>query len=189
MKYDKSYLRNRFLLERKKKYLNYKKFNFALIFKLIRKHFKNKKIIIGGYYPSYYEVNILKFFEKASRKNFKITLPVVNSSTSMNFKLWTPNEPLYVGKFGILEPKNTKKDFIPDLIIVPLVAFDSQLNRIGYGKGYYDRKLKKIKKVKRNAVCLGAAYSFQKCKSIPTNKYDFKLDYIFTERGIISSNQ
>ena len=84
---------------------------------------------------------------------------------------------------------SSKKNIIPDLIIVPLVAFDSQLNRIGYGKGYYDRKLKKIKKVKRNAVCLGVAYSFQKCKSIPANKYDFKLDYIFTERGIISSKK
>ena len=189
MKYDKSYLRNRFLIERKKKYLNSKKFNFSLIFKLIKKHFKNKKIIIGGYYPSYYEVDLLKFFEEASKKKFKIVLPIVKSSTAMSFKNWIPNEPLYVGKFGILEPKRTNKEFTPDLIIVPLVAFDEQLNRIGYGKGYYDRKLKKIKKIKTKAICLGAAYSFQKSKRIPTNKHDFKLDYIFTERGIISSRK
>ena len=69
------------------------------------------------------------------------------------------------------------------------LIFDNQLNRIGYGKGYYDRKLKKLKKIKRNTICIGAAYSFQKCKSIPTNKHDFKLDYIFTERGIISSRE
>ena len=107
----------------------------------------------------------------------------------MNFKKWTPNDPLYVNKFGILEPKNTKKEFIPDLIVVPLVAFDSQLNRIGYGKGYYDRKLKKIRKKKKKVISLGMAYSFQKCRSIPVNKYDFKLDYIFTDRGIISSKK
>ena len=189
MKYDKSYLRNRFLLQRKKKYLTTEKFDFTLIFKLIKKHFNNKKIIIGGYYPSYYEVDILKFLEEAAKKKFKITLPIIKSSTSMSFKTWIPNDPLYVSKFGILEPKSTNKEFIPDLIIVPLIAFDNQLNRIGYGKGYYDRKLKKIKKIKRNAVCLGIAYSFQKCKSIPVNKYDFKLDYIFTERKIISSNK
>jgi len=189
MKHDKSYLRNRFLIERKKKYLNSKKFNFSLIFKLIKKHFKNKKIIIGAYYPSYYEVDILKFFKEASKKKFKIVLPIVKSSTSMSFKIWIPNEPLYVSKFGILEPKSTNKEFTPDVIIVPLVAFDSQLNRIGYGKGFYDRKLKKIKKIKRNVICIGAAYSFQKCKSIPTNKHDFKLDYIFTERGIINSRK
>jgi len=189
MKYGKFYLRNKFLLQRKKKYLNTKKFNFTLIFKLIKKHFNNKRIIIGGYYPSYYEVDILKFLEEASKRNFKITLPIVKSSTSMSFKIWSPNEPLYVSKFGILEPKSTIKEFIPDLIIVPLVAFDSQLNRIGYGKGYYDRKLKKIKKIKRNAICLGIAYSFQKCRRIPVNKHDFKLDYIFTERKIISSKK
>ena len=77
---------------------------------------------------------------------------------------------------------------IPDLMLVPLVAFDSKLNRIGYGKGYYDRGLSKIKKNNKNMIALGVAYSFQKCNYIPTNKYDFKLDYIFTERGIISSN-
>ena len=62
----------------------------------------------------------------------------------MDFK-----DPLYVSKFGILEPKNTNKEIIPDLIMVPLVAFDNKLNRIGYGKGYYDRSLKKIKKIKK----------------------------------------
>jgi len=68
---------------------------------------------------------------------------------------------------------------------VPLVAYDKNLNRIGYGKGYYDRILKKIRKIKKNVIYLGVAYSFQECRSIPVNKHDFKLDYIFTERGII----
>lgn len=187
MKYDKSYLRNKYILQRKKKYLKSQKFNFSLIHKLIKKHFKKKKIVIGGYYPSYYEVNILKFFNEAYNRNFKITLPIVKSSTSMSFNIWVPNEPLYVSKFGILEPKSTNKEFVPDLILVPLVAFDDHLNRIGYGKGYYDRKLKKIRKIRKNAIFLGVAYSFQKYKRIPVNKHDFKLDYIFTERGIISS--
>ena len=186
MKRDKHYLRNSFLLKRKKKFLSSKKFNFNLIFKLIKKNFKNKKIIIGGYYPSNHEVNILNFLEEAFKKNFKISLPVVQSPTVMRFKPWILREPLYVNKFGILEPKNSEKEIIPDLIIVPLVAFDRKLNRIGYGKGYYDRCLRKIKKVKNNAIFLGMAYYFQKCKSIPVNKHDFKLHYIFTERGIIS---
>ena len=105
----------------------------------------------------------------------------------MNFKLWSFKEPLYVNNFGILEPNNSKKEIIPDLILVPLVAFDNQLNRIGYGKGYYDRSLEKIKKINKNTISLGIAYSFQRIKNIPINKHDFKLDYIFTERGIISS--
>ena len=189
MKYDKSYLRNISLLKRKRKYLTTKKFNFDLIFKLIKKHFNKKKIIIAGYYPSNYEVNILKFLDKASKKKFKVALPIIRPGNLINFKLWTFQEPLYVNKFGILEPSISKKKIIPDFIMVPLVAFDKNLNRIGYGKGYYDRSLKKIKNVKKKTISLGIAYSFQKCKSIPINKHDFKLDYIFTERGIISSNQ
>ena len=106
----------------------------------------------------------------------------------MSFKLWIFKEPLYVNKFGILEPNNIGKKIIPDLIMVPLVAFDKKLNRIGYGKGYYDRSLQKISKIKKKTITLGIAYSFQKCANIPTNKYDFKLNYVFTEQGIISSN-
>jgi len=188
MKYDKFYLRNRSLLQRKKKYLTVKSINFNLIFNLIRKHFDKKKIIIAGYYPSYYEVDILNFLEKASKKKFRIVLPVIKSSNAMSFKSWIFKEPLYVNKFGILEPKNSSKNTIPDLIMVPLVAFDNRLNRIGYGKGYYDRSLKKISKIKKNVISLGIAYSFQKCKKIPVNSHDFRLDYIFTEKGIINSN-
>jgi len=72
--------------------------------------------------------------------------------------------------------------------MVPLVAFDDRLNRIVYGKGYYDRSLRKISKMKKNAISLGIAYSFQKCKKIPINSHDFRLDYIFTEKGIINLN-
>ena len=188
MKYDKSYLRKNFILQRRKKHSTIKKFNYNLIFRLIQKHFQSKKITIGGYYPSNYEVNILKFLEKASEKNFRISLPVIKPSNKMSFKSWVFKDPLYVNKFGILEPKNSRNETIPDLIMVPLVAFDSHLNRIGYGKGYYDRSLRKISKIKKKVISLGIAYSFQKCKKIPINNHDFKLDYIFTEKGIIKSN-
>jgi len=185
---DKSSLRKKILIKRKKEHLKVKNFNFNLIFNLINKHFYKKKIIIAGYYPSYYEVNILDFLNKASKKNFKIVLPVIKSKSEMDFKTWIFKDPLYVNQFGMLEPKNSNKKMIPDLIMVPLVAFDDKLNRIGYGKGYYDRCLRKISKTKKKIISLGIAYSFQKCKKIPINKYDFKLDYIFTDRGIIRAN-
>ena len=187
MRHEKFYLRSKSLQKRKKNYLKTKKFRFDLIFKLIKKHFSKKKIIIAGYYPSNYEVDILSFLKEASRKKFKISLPVIKSYDSMSFKPWIFQEPLYVNKFGIVEPKNSKKDIIPDLILVPLLAFDNKLNRIGYGKGYYDRSLKKINDMKKSSIFLGIAYSFQKCRSVPVNKHDFKLDYIFTEQGIINS--
>ncbi len=187
MKYDKFFLRKKFLLRRKKMYLKVRKFNFYLIFKLIKKNFRNKKIIIGGYYPSNYEVNVLEFLKEASKKNFKVVLPFIKSSKSMSFKMWTSNEPLCVNQFGIPEPNRLGIEALPDLVLVPLVAFDKKLNRIGYGKGYYDRSLKKIKKIKKKTIFLGIAFSNQQCRYIPVNKYDYKLDYIFTEQGIISA--
>tara|TARA_B100000029_G_scaffold158671_1_gene154112 strand:- start:8951 stop:9517 length:567 start_codon:yes stop_codon:yes gene_type:complete len=188
MKHDKSFLRRRSLILRRKNYSNIKRFDFSLIFKLIKKHFSKKKIIIAGYYPSDSEVDVMKFIEEALEKKFKIVLPVVKNEKNICFYSWASNEPLYVNRYGILEPKKKRKETVPDLIMVPLVAFDKNLNRIGYGKGYYDRSLKKIRKIKKKAIYLGIAYSFQRCKLIPVNQHDFKLDYIFTERGIISSN-
>ena len=78
MKYDKSFLRNKSLLKRRKKHLNAKKFDFNLIFNLIKKYYGKKKITIAGYYPANYEVNILKFLEKASKKNSKLYCQLLN---------------------------------------------------------------------------------------------------------------
>jgi len=187
MKHEKSYLRKKSILQRKKKFLIKKKFKFDLIFKLIKKNFSSKKIVIAAYYPSNYEVNILDFIDSAFKKKFKIALPVTRSFGKMSFKSWIFKDPLYVSSFGTLEPKKTNKEINPDLVLVPLLAFDNKLNRLGYGQGYYDRSLQKLNNIKKKMISLGIAYSFQKCKSIPINKHDFKLDYIFTERGIISS--
>mgnify|MGYP001351085631 CR=1 FL=1 len=69
----------------------------------------------------------------------------------------------------------------PDILLVPLVAFDSELNRIGYGGGFYDRYIKKIKKIKK-IITIGLAFSFQRVNKIQTNKFDIKLDFIITEK-------
>ena len=114
---------------------------------------------------------------------------VISSYNAMNFKLWSAKEPFSVNKFGILEPNKKNLTVVPDIVLVPLAAFDSKLNRIGYGKGYYDRKLKEINKIKKNVISIGIAYSFQKCRTIPVDKNDFKLDYILTEHGIIKSKK
>ena len=187
MRTIKSDIRRKIIALRKKNHLKKRTFNFKLIYDLIKKRFSNRKTIVAGYYPSNYEVDILNFIKLISDKRYKIALPVIEPKNNMTFRLWKYKEPLNVNNFGILEPQKNKNKVLPDIILVPLVAFDSKRNRIGYGKGYYDRCLKKIKNIKRNMISIGIAYSFQQCKNIPVNKYDHKLDYIFTERGIIHS--
>ena len=184
MQVDKSLLRLKFIKKRKKLYSKNFVFSFDKIFFLIKKNFSKKKISIAGYYPSNFEVNILDFLSQVNKKNFKVGLPVIKKDYKIDFRYWIPNEPLYVNKYGILEPKKQNITFKPDIILVPLVAFDRSLNRIGYGKGYYDRALKQLSSNKK-ILTIGMAFSFQEASIIPTNQYDYNLDCILTDRNLI----
>ena len=184
MQVDKSFLRLKFIKKRRKLYSKNFFFSFDKIFFLIKKNFSTKKISIAGYYPSDFEVNILDFLSQANKKNFKIALPVIKKNYKMVFKYWLPNEPLYVNNYGILEPKKQNITLKPDVILVPLVAFDRNLNRIGYGKGYYDRALQQLS-AKKKILTIGIAFSFQECSFIPKNRHDYNLDCILTNRNLI----
>ena len=184
MQVDKSLLRLKFIKKRKKLYSKEIFFSFNKIFSLIKKNFPKKKLSIAGYHPSNFEVNILNFLYQANKKNFKVGLPVIKKDYKMFFKYWIPNEPLYVNKYGILEPKKQNITFKPDIILVPLTAFDRNLNRIGYGKGYYDRALQQLS-VNKKILTIGIAFSFQECSFIPKNRYDYNLDCILTNRNLI----
>ena len=184
MQVDKLSLRLKFIKKRRKLYPINFFFSFDKIFFLIKKNFPKKKPSIAGYYPSNFEVNILDFLSQANKKNFKVGLPVIKKDYKIDFKYWIPNEPLYVNKYGILEPKKQNITFKPDIILVPLVAFDRSLNRIGYGKGYYDRALKQLSSNKK-ILTIGMAFSFQEASIIPTNQYDYNLDCILTNRNLI----
>jgi len=184
MQVDKSSLRLRFIKKRRKLYSTNFFFLFDKIFLLIKKNFPKKKPSIAGYYPSNFEVNILDFLFQANKKNFNVGLPVIKKDYKIDFKYWIPNEPLYVNRYGILEPKKQNITFKPDIILVPLVAFDRSLNRIGYGKGYYDRALKQLSSNKK-ILTIGIAFSFQEASIIPTNQYDYNLDCILTNRNLI----
>ena len=101
----------------------------------------------------------------------------------MDFYKWSYREPLKINKYGIPEPESNFLVY-PDIILVPIVAFDNNLNRLGYGAGYYDRLISKLSK-KKKLLKIGLALSVQKINNIPTNKYDEKLDYIVTEKYIL----
>ena len=99
----------------------------------------------------------------------------------MNFYNYTFKDPMKINSLGIQEPIKTLNKAIPDLIFVPLVGYDKDLNRLGYGGGFYDRYIDKNSKLKK-IIKIGLAFSFQKIKKVPINKFDKKLDIIITEK-------
>jgi len=179
---NKSQIRNKIIKIRKKKFNKDLKIDlseFISFLKINKLNFKS----IGGYYPSNYEIDDLDILDLLEKKNFKVSLPIIKKENQMNFYSWSRNDPLKINKFGIPEPVSSKI-FYPDILLVPLVAYDVSLSRLGYGGGYYDRYIEKIEKVKK-VVKIGLAFSFQKITSIPINQYDKRLDFIVTEKEIL----
>ena len=179
---NKSQIRNKIIKIRKKKFDKDFKIDlvkFISFLKIDKLNFKS----IGGYYPSNYEIDDLDILDLLEKKNFKVSLPIIKKDNQMNFQSWSRNDPLKINKFGIPEPVSSKI-FYPDILLVPLVAYDSSLNRLGYGGGYYDRYIEKIEKIKQ-VIKIGLAFSFQKISSIPINQYDKKLDFIINEKEIL----
>ena len=179
---NKSQIRNEIIKIRKKKFNKDLKINLSKFISFLKSDKLNFKSI-GGYYPSNYEIDDLDILDLLEKKNFKVSLPIIKKDNQMNFYSWSRNDPLKINKFGIPEPVSSKI-FYPDILLVPLVAYDVSLNRLGYGGGYYDRYIEKIEKVKK-VVKIGLAFSFQKITSIPINQYDKRLDFIVTEKEIL----
>ena len=102
----------------------------------------------------------------------------------MYFCEWKKNDVLRLNSLGVPEPIKSKI-ITPDIILVPMLAFDKNKTRLGYGKGFYDRYLNSLKRKKKRSLAIGIAFNFQKYNKLPTNKNDFKLDYIITEKGVL----
>ena len=178
----KSKLRKKILKIRKIANKDNLKIDFNKVFSLIKRNNLTKKSI-GGYFPVNYEVDDLEILKKFAKKKYQISLPVIKKNFDMNFYKWSFNDPLKINQYGIPEP-SSKKLIYPDVILVPLVAFDNNLNRLGYGGGYYDRVIKKLNE-KKKILKIGLAFSVQKINNVPVTKYDKKLDYIVTDKYIL----
>ena len=153
----------------------------------------NKRDIkyVSLYYPMHNEISPFGFIKYFNLNNFKLTLPFVRAqSRSLLFKKWDLKDNLKRGKLGNLEPFYNASDFLPQLIIVPMLMFDKNLNRLGYGGGYYDKSINELKKhftrEKKDFVTIGLAYSLQETKSIPHEAHDEQLDFIITEKKLLS---
>ena len=176
---SKQNLRKRLLVYRKNNF-KFVKIKLSSLNKILKKYnFLNKKKI-GAYYPINYEIECFEILRKLKLAGHKISLPVTKIKNEMDFYSWSFEDPLYVGNMGIPEPLKTKKVY-PDILLVPLVAYDKYNYRLGYGGGYYDKYIQKISNIKK-ILTIGLAFSFQKMDKIPINQNDKKLDFILTER-------
>jgi len=180
---EKKANRKKALINRKKKYFDITSQFFNPLIKIIENK-KNSEKIISLYYPSNYEINILSIFKFIKKIKAKTLLPIIKSNNQMNFVEWKYLDPLKVNELGMLEPSLQSKIVIPNFMLVPLLAFDNKNNRLGYGKGFYDRFLNKFLKIKKNITTIGVAFSFQKYNKLPVSNLDIRLDYILTEKGL-----
>ena len=108
---------------------------------------------------------------------------MIKKNFDMKFYRWSAKEPMVVNQYGIPEPLQ-KFSIIPDVLLIPLVSYDKNLNRLGYGGGFYDRLISKLDK-KKKILKIGLAISAQKINILPVTKYDKKLDHIVTEKYIL----
>ena len=180
---NKEKLRKKYFKLRKKKYFDISEKYFKPLTILLNKKFKKKPIYVSVFYPSNCEVNTLKFFKLVEReKNITTLLPCIKNKNNMLFYKWKNLDPLKVNKYGMLEPATITKPYIPDVSIIPLLAFDKNNARLGYGKGYYDNFLNKYLRLNKKILTVGVAFSFQKYNKLPTSLTDVNLDYILTEK-------
>ena len=132
------------------------------------------------------EVKITKLLELYPNKNFFISKIINSKNREMKINKYNKNE-LILHKFGYYE--SSSNDFydeeILDVVIVPALAFDSKKNRIGFGGGYYDTFLEKVRKKNNKVLFIGVCYDFQIIDSVPTEKHDVTLDFVVSESKVI----
>ena len=136
------------------------------------------------YYSTKSEVNLRKFAYYMHKNKQKILLPViVKKNSPLSFKEWTTDDKLISGKYGIMIPSITVYS-TPNILIVPMLAFDNNKNRLGYGGGYYDRTISFLEKHSR-ILKFGVAFDEQEIKKVPTMSFDKKMDLVLTPTKII----
>ena len=147
-------------------------------------NFKNYKIIAS--FISFKSEISTQFLNEFLLNNSKILcLPIIkNNSETLNFIEYNLKTKLVSGKFGIMQPSDLSKEFLPEIILTPCLAFDKNGFRLGYGGGYYDKTFSYLKKIKHKFISIAVAFDDQKIDELVHDKYDQKIDYILTEKKL-----
>jgi 5-formyltetrahydrofolate cyclo-ligase len=140
--------------------------------------------IVSGYSPIRSEIDPVPLLRALAAHGARLALPAVMArGKSLAFRVWSPDDRLMLGPLGIPEPSPAAAEVIPDIMLVPLAAFDRAGHRIGYGAGHYDFTLAHLRKTKAIAA-IGVAFAAQEIELVPALQHDVALDYVLTETRV-----
>jgi 5-formyltetrahydrofolate cyclo-ligase len=138
-------------------------------------------MIVSAYSPIRSEIDPGPLMRTLAALGAQLALPAVMArGKSLAFRVWSPDDRLMLGPLGILEPSPAAAELVPDIMLVPLAAFDRSGHRIGYGAGHYDYTLAHLRKLKA-ITAIGLAFAAQEIEEVPALSHDVALDYVLTE--------
>ena len=160
--------------------------NFKFLFNELLPHdwFKESKII-ASFLSIKSEISSKSLNNFILKQDKTLCLPVIikGSESGLQFKSYTKNEDLIIGKFNVKEPNN-ENFCTPDLIFTPCLAYDLNGYRLGYGGGYYDKTISYLSSINHRFITIGFAYDDQKVDKVISDQFDKKLNYILTEKQL-----
>jgi 5-formyltetrahydrofolate cyclo-ligase len=141
--------------------------------------------VVSGFMPMKSEINPIPLMRKLADAGAALALPVAaGKGRPLIMRAWSVGEPLASGVWGIREPKPDAPEVFPDILIVPLLAFDRRGHRIGYGAGYYDMTIAALR-AQKEITAVGIAFAAQEIDAVPNTPRDARLDLVLTEREVI----
>jgi 5-formyltetrahydrofolate cyclo-ligase len=141
--------------------------------------------VVAGYSPIRSEIDPVPLMRNLAARGAQLVLPVImGPDQPLKFRGFSPDSKLVRGPLGILEPSPEAPEITPDIVLVPLAAFDRAGHRIGYGAGHYDRTLAQLRET-RKMTAIGIAFAVQEIAVIPALPHDATLDYVLTETGML----
>jgi 5-formyltetrahydrofolate cyclo-ligase len=145
----------------------------------------NPGAVVAGYSPIRNEIDPIPLMQALAAKGARLALPAVMArGKSLAFRLWSFGDRLMLGPLGILEPSPAAAELVPDIVLVPLAAFDRAGHRIGYGAGHYDFTLAHLRK-RKASLAVGVAFAAQEIPGVPAAEHDVRLDLVLTENETI----
>lgn len=142
-------------------------------------------MIVSGFMPIRSEINPLPLMHRYGEAGAQLALPAIQSREKpLSIRAWSAGDKLVPGQWNIREPVPEAPEVVPDVMLVPLAAFDRRGHRIGYGAGHFDRTIAAARSRKR-VVAVGIAFAVQEIAAVPNSTHDEPLDLVLTEHEVI----